>query len=92
MKVAAQFTDLWAQARPQTGGDTWPRQSMGERVIDFAAKHRIPRTYRDFRSLLADKEIDRTKAVAREVMEGAATLSVPLVVDTGVGQNWAAAH
>jgi DNA polymerase-1 len=25
-------------------------------------------------------------------MEGAATLSVPLVVDTGVGDNWAAAH
>ena len=39
-----------------------------------------------------DKEIDKTKAVARKVMEGAATLSVPLVVDTGVGANWAAAH
>jgi len=26
------------------------------------------------------------------VMESAATLSVPLVVDTGVGDNWAAAH
>ena len=41
---------------------------------------------------VADEEIDKTKMVAREVMEGAATLSVPLVVDTGVGQNWAAAH
>jgi DNA polymerase-1 len=39
-----------------------------------------------------DKEIDKTKDVARKVMEGAATLSVPLVVDTGVGDNWAAAH
>ena len=39
-----------------------------------------------------DKEIDKTKAVARKVMEGAATLSVPLVVDTGVGATWAAAH
>jgi DNA polymerase I len=39
-----------------------------------------------------DKEIDKTKDVARTVMEGAATLSVPLVVDTGVGDNWAAAH
>jgi DNA polymerase-1 len=39
-----------------------------------------------------DQEIDKTKAVARKVMEGAATLSVPLVVDTGVGDNWAAAH
>jgi len=39
-----------------------------------------------------DKEIDKTKDVARKVMEGAATLSVPLVVETGVGDNWAAAH
>jgi DNA polymerase-1 len=39
-----------------------------------------------------DKEIDKTKEVARRVMEGAAKLSVPLVVDTGVGANWAAAH
>jgi DNA polymerase-1 len=39
-----------------------------------------------------DKEIDKTKDVARQVMEAAATLSVPLVVDTGVGDNWAAAH
>jgi len=39
-----------------------------------------------------DKEIDKSKEVARKVMEGAATLSVPLVVETGVGDNWAAAH
>ncbi|MBX9943084.1 MAG: DNA polymerase I [Reyranella sp.] len=39
-----------------------------------------------------DKEIDKTKDVARKVMESAAKLSVPLVVDTGVGDNWAAAH
>ena len=37
-------------------------------------------------------EIDKTKDVARRVMEGAAALSVPLVVETGVGNNWAAAH
>ncbi len=39
-----------------------------------------------------DKEIEKTKALARKVMESAATLSVPLVVDTGVGLNWAEAH
>ena len=39
-----------------------------------------------------DKEIDKAKEVARQVMESAATLSVPLVVETGVGANWAAAH
>ena len=38
------------------------------------------------------KEIDKTKDVTRKVMESAATLTVPLVVDTGVGDNWAAAH
>jgi DNA polymerase-1 len=39
-----------------------------------------------------DQEIDKTKEVTRTVMESAAKLSVPLVVDTGVGTNWAAAH
>jgi DNA polymerase I len=39
-----------------------------------------------------DKEIETTKDVARKAMESAATLSVPLVVETGVGDNWAAAH
>ncbi len=39
-----------------------------------------------------EAEIDRLRDVARGVMEGAAKLSVPLVVDTGVGDNWAAAH
>src|ERR1700704_855609 len=32
--------------------------ARGEHVVDFATKHRIPRTCRDFTSLLADKEID----------------------------------
>ena len=39
-----------------------------------------------------EPELNKTKDVARKVMESAATLSVPLVVDTGVGDNWAAAH
>jgi DNA polymerase I len=39
-----------------------------------------------------DEEIEKTKEVACRVMESAARLSVPLVVDTGVGANWAAAH
>ncbi|MDI1284003.1 MAG: DNA polymerase, partial [Reyranella sp.] len=39
-----------------------------------------------------DAELNKTKDVARTVMEGAAKLTVPLVVDTGVGDNWAAAH
>ncbi len=39
-----------------------------------------------------DAEMNKTKDVARKVMESAAALTVPLVVDTGVGDNWAAAH
>jgi DNA polymerase-1 len=31
-------------------------------------------------------------ALAKRVMEGAATLSVPLVVETGTGHSWGAAH
>jgi len=32
--------------------------ARGEHVVDFAKKHRIPQAYRDFRALLADKDID----------------------------------
>jgi DNA polymerase-1 len=39
-----------------------------------------------------EKELDKTKDVTRKVMESAASLTVPLVVETGVGDNWAAAH
>ena len=39
-----------------------------------------------------DGQADATAAVAKRVMEEAATLSVPLVVETGSGRNWAAAH
>jgi DNA polymerase-1 len=39
-----------------------------------------------------DAELNKTKDVACKVMESAASLTVPLVVDTGVGDNWAAAH
>ena len=31
-------------------------------------------------------------SIAREVMQSAATLSVPLVVETGIGRTWAEAH
>ncbi len=39
-----------------------------------------------------DAEVAETEAVVREVMEGAAHLDVPLVVDTGRGANWGEAH
>ena len=39
-----------------------------------------------------ESEAETTASVARTVMEGAAQLSVPLVVETGVGRSWADAH
>lgn len=45
--------------------------------------------------LLLEADAHEAEAVARtakNVMEAAATLSIPLVVETGIGQNWAQAH
>jgi DNA polymerase-1 len=38
------------------------------------------------------EEAPRLAAVAKSVMEGAASLSVPLVVETGTGRSWGEAH
>ena len=39
-----------------------------------------------------DNELDETAALVTSVMENAAELTVPLVVDTGTGPTWAEAH
>ena len=39
-----------------------------------------------------EAEVNQTKTVVQDVMQDAATLSVPLVVEAGVAKNWAAAH
>jgi DNA polymerase-1 len=39
-----------------------------------------------------EAEKDRVVELAREAMEGAASLAVPLLVEVGVGANWAEAH
>ena len=39
-----------------------------------------------------EREVEDTRAAVVAVMEGAAQLSVPLVVDTGVAGNWDEAH
>jgi DNA polymerase-1 len=40
----------------------------------------------------SEGESARLAGVAKAVMEGAAELSVPLVVETGVGRSWGEAH
>ena len=39
-----------------------------------------------------DAEIEATRELVVKVMESAAHLDVPLVVDTGVGDDWEEAH
>ena len=39
-----------------------------------------------------EDEIEATAETARRVMEGAAHLDVPLIIDTGIAANWAEAH
>ncbi len=39
-----------------------------------------------------ENELSKTGDIVRAIMEGAASLTVPLVVETGIGDNWAAAH
>ena len=39
-----------------------------------------------------DAEAEMLAGVAKRVMEGAASLSVPLTVETGIGDSWAEAH
>jgi DNA polymerase-1 len=39
-----------------------------------------------------ETEVDETRALVKSVMEGAAKLDVPVVVDTGLGRTWADAH
>ena len=39
-----------------------------------------------------EAEAEATSTIAKHVMEAAATLSVPLVVETGSGRSWAEAH
>ena len=38
------------------------------------------------------KELDQTTELVKKVMESVSKLSIPLLVDTGAGENWDEAH
>ncbi len=69
-------------------------------MIEVHAK--LPQVSRESRLLLQvhdelvieapEKDAEKARAFLKQAMESAAKLSVPLVVDTGTGPNWAAAH
>jgi DNA polymerase-1 len=57
-----------------------PRRGLGAQMI---------LTVHDELLFEADRDqADATAAVVRELMEHAVTLSVPLTVDVGIGENW----
>jgi DNA polymerase-1 len=39
-----------------------------------------------------ESEVAATSALVQEMMEGAASLSVPLIVEVGSGRSWGEAH
>jgi DNA polymerase-1 len=41
---------------------------------------------------VAEAEAADTGKIVKKIMEGAAMISVPLIVDVGVGNNWDEAH
>jgi DNA polymerase-1 len=41
---------------------------------------------------VSEKELKKTEEVVKKTMESAASLSVPLICDTGSGANWDVAH
>jgi DNA polymerase-1 len=41
---------------------------------------------------VAESDVETLRTRVKKLMESAAALQVPLVVDTGVGSNWDEAH
>jgi DNA polymerase-1 len=39
-----------------------------------------------------DEEAPKLAKLAQQVMQDAVQISVPLIVETGIGKNWGAAH
>jgi DNA polymerase-1 len=59
---------------------------------DAPAVHMLMQVHDELVFEVAAPEIDTAKRQIRRLMEGAASLEVPLVVDIGIGDNWDEAH
>ena len=51
-----------------------------------------PGSVGDYIDDVPEGEVEETTALVKKVMEGAAHLSIPLIVDAGIGDSWAEAH
>tara|TARA_B100000029_G_scaffold127983_2_gene121586 strand:- start:248 stop:1417 length:1170 start_codon:yes stop_codon:yes gene_type:complete len=68
-----------------TSVDAWLRSESVQAVM-------IMQVHDELVFEVAEQEVDALEAGVRQLMEGAAQLDVPLVLDVGVGDNWDQAH
>ena len=67
--------------------------AVNERLKDSALKAKmVMQVHDELVFEVAEDDLEELVAVVAETMTGAASLEVPLVVDTGVGINWDEAH
>jgi DNA polymerase-1 len=71
--------------RAMLAADTWLCQ-------DQPAAKMIMQVHDELVFEIAETELEACTAKIRELMNAAATLKVPLVVDIGIGDNWDEAH
>ncbi len=96
--VRRQYAERQAINAPLQGGAAdIIKQAMVRlpRALHEAGLHSARLLLQVHDELLLEAETHEAEAVAemaRNVMQAAATLSIPLVVETGIGQNWAQAH
>jgi len=61
-------------------------------AVEAAPAHLVMQVHDELVLEVAESAVDRVRREVARIMSGAAELSVPLKVDTGVGKNWDEAH
>jgi len=61
-------------------------------AVEAAPAHLVMQVHDELVLEVAESAVDRVRGEVARIMSGAAELSVPLKVDTGVGKNWDEAH